>query len=226
MEHKGDLHPQIIIEDERGQSLEVHYIPEKAHLGSPRKPAGLGRHAARQDAARSGRHAGHHRRSAARHRNLRGAPAARPGGHGRDRRPRPPRREPQGQALDHRRGADRRGQADRRGARAPGAARQAAARPHRRLRQGRRPAGRWPAGAARHPAHQRHRGGAGLPGARGAVGLPQPARGHRRQAHRDHHLADAAQGEGRDDGRHRACCPARSSTSSPSARSTIGCATA
>lgn len=32
MEHKGDLHPQIIIEDERGQSLEVHYIPEKAYI--------------------------------------------------------------------------------------------------------------------------------------------------------------------------------------------------
>jgi DNA-directed RNA polymerase subunit beta' len=32
MEHKGDLHPQIIIEDEKGQGLEVHYIPEKAHL--------------------------------------------------------------------------------------------------------------------------------------------------------------------------------------------------
>jgi DNA-directed RNA polymerase subunit beta' len=32
MEHKGDLHPQIIIEDERGQNLEVHYVPEKAHL--------------------------------------------------------------------------------------------------------------------------------------------------------------------------------------------------
>src|SRR5437763_3132968 len=32
MEHKGDLHPQLVIEDERGQSLEVHYIPEKAHL--------------------------------------------------------------------------------------------------------------------------------------------------------------------------------------------------
>jgi DNA-directed RNA polymerase subunit beta' len=32
MEHKGDLHPQIVIEDERGQTLEVHYIPEKAHL--------------------------------------------------------------------------------------------------------------------------------------------------------------------------------------------------
>ena len=60
-----------------------------------------------------------------------------------------------------------------------------------------------PAGAARHSADQRHRGGAELPGARGADGLPQPARGHRRQAHRDHRLADAAQGEGRDDGRHR-----------------------
>ena len=59
------------------------------------------------------------------------------------------------------------------------------------------------AGAARHPAHHRHRGGAGVPGPRGAVGLPQPARGDRRQAHRDHRLADAAQGEGRDDGRHR-----------------------
>ncbi len=32
MEHKGDLHPQIVIEDERGQNQEVHYIPEKAHL--------------------------------------------------------------------------------------------------------------------------------------------------------------------------------------------------
>src|SRR5207249_11785210 len=32
MEHKGDLHPQIVIEDEKGQTLEIHYIPEKAHL--------------------------------------------------------------------------------------------------------------------------------------------------------------------------------------------------
>ncbi|MBI3410748.1 MAG: DNA-directed RNA polymerase subunit beta' [Planctomycetes bacterium] len=31
-EHKGDLHPQVVIEDQRGQSLEVHYVPEKAHL--------------------------------------------------------------------------------------------------------------------------------------------------------------------------------------------------
>ena len=32
MEHKGDLHPQIVIQDEKGQTLEIHYIPEKAHL--------------------------------------------------------------------------------------------------------------------------------------------------------------------------------------------------
>jgi DNA-directed RNA polymerase subunit beta' len=31
-EHKGDLHPQIVIEDDRGQSLAFYYIPEKAHL--------------------------------------------------------------------------------------------------------------------------------------------------------------------------------------------------
>src|SRR5207253_11313751 len=32
MEHKGDLHPQIVIEDDRGQSLAFYYMPEKAHL--------------------------------------------------------------------------------------------------------------------------------------------------------------------------------------------------
>jgi DNA-directed RNA polymerase subunit beta' len=32
MEHKGDLHPQIIIEDDRGQPLAYYYMPEKAHL--------------------------------------------------------------------------------------------------------------------------------------------------------------------------------------------------
>jgi DNA-directed RNA polymerase subunit beta' len=32
MEHKGDLHPQILIEDDRGQTLAFYYMPEKAHL--------------------------------------------------------------------------------------------------------------------------------------------------------------------------------------------------
>jgi len=32
MEHKGDLHPQIIIEDQSGKILDFCYIPEKAHI--------------------------------------------------------------------------------------------------------------------------------------------------------------------------------------------------
>jgi DNA-directed RNA polymerase subunit beta' len=32
MEHKGDLHPQVLIEDDRGQILMSYYMPEKAFL--------------------------------------------------------------------------------------------------------------------------------------------------------------------------------------------------
>jgi DNA-directed RNA polymerase subunit beta' len=32
MEHKGDLHPQIIVEDEKGTPIALYPIPEKAHL--------------------------------------------------------------------------------------------------------------------------------------------------------------------------------------------------
>ena len=32
MEHKGDLHPQIVIEDDRGQNLAAYFIPERAYL--------------------------------------------------------------------------------------------------------------------------------------------------------------------------------------------------
>ncbi len=32
MEHKGDLHPQVVIEDDRGQILATYYMPEKAYL--------------------------------------------------------------------------------------------------------------------------------------------------------------------------------------------------
>jgi DNA-directed RNA polymerase subunit beta' len=31
-EHKGDLHPQIVIQDDKGQNLAFYYVPEKAHL--------------------------------------------------------------------------------------------------------------------------------------------------------------------------------------------------
>ena len=32
MEYKGDLHPQIIVEDETGKPLDIYYLPEKAHV--------------------------------------------------------------------------------------------------------------------------------------------------------------------------------------------------
>ena len=43
MEHKGDLHPQIILEDETGKILDFYYLPEKAHIevteGNRSRPA-------------------------------------------------------------------------------------------------------------------------------------------------------------------------------------------
>ncbi|MGD9127768.1 MAG: DNA-directed RNA polymerase subunit beta', partial [Planctomycetia bacterium] len=32
MEHKGDLHPQIVLEDDAGKILDFYYLPEKAHI--------------------------------------------------------------------------------------------------------------------------------------------------------------------------------------------------
>ncbi len=87
-------------------------------------------------------------------------------------------------------------------------ARQALARPRRRLRAGRRGAGRRAARAARHPAHLRRRGRAAVPDPRNPERLPQPARRNRRQAHRDHRRADAPQGADRDASATPACCRA------------------
>ena len=52
------------------------------------------------------------------------------------------------------------------------------------------------AGSARRAAGARRPSGAGAPGGRGAVGLPDPGCADPRQAHRDHHPADAAPGDG------------------------------
>jgi DNA-directed RNA polymerase subunit beta' len=35
MEHKGDLHPQIVIEDPSGKILDFYYLPEKANIEAP-----------------------------------------------------------------------------------------------------------------------------------------------------------------------------------------------
>ena len=203
MEHKGDLHPQIVLEDASGKILDFYYLPEKANIEVPEGKHDLGRHAAGQDAARSVRHAGHHRRSAARDGNLRGPQAEGPGRHRRDRRHRGnPRRKAPRQA-DHHRPSE------------SGIEREHLVshgkhlRVHcRRLRPGRRGAGRRAAGAARHPPHLRRRGRAAVPGPRNPERLPQPARGNQRQAHRDHRRPDAAQGARRERRRHRLCCPA------------------
>ncbi len=32
MEHKGDLHPQVVLEDDSGKILDFYYLPEKAHI--------------------------------------------------------------------------------------------------------------------------------------------------------------------------------------------------
>ena len=32
IEHKGDLHPQVILEDENGNTAAIHPLPEKAYI--------------------------------------------------------------------------------------------------------------------------------------------------------------------------------------------------
>ena len=32
IEHKGDLHPQVVIEDSTGKILDFYYLPEKASI--------------------------------------------------------------------------------------------------------------------------------------------------------------------------------------------------
>jgi DNA-directed RNA polymerase subunit beta' len=35
MEHRGDLHPQVVLEDANGKILDFYYLPEKAHIEVP-----------------------------------------------------------------------------------------------------------------------------------------------------------------------------------------------
>ena len=88
IEHKGDLHPQVIIVDAEGQDARLQVHPRAGEHRGGRRSDDLGRNAAGQDAARGGWNAGYHGRSAAGHRALRGPAAQGAGGHRRDRRPR------------------------------------------------------------------------------------------------------------------------------------------
>ena len=136
MEHKGDLHPQVVLGRRRRQDprllLPAGKGPHRSHRGN----ANLPRYAAGQDAARSLRYAGHHRRSAPRDRNLRSPQAEGTLGHRRDRRHgRAAGRKAPRQADDHR------SQRKRHRARASGCPRQALARA--RFATSSAPARRW-----------------------------------------------------------------------------------
>jgi DNA-directed RNA polymerase subunit beta' len=39
IEHKGELHPQIVLEDADGKPLDVYYLPERAHIEVARASA-------------------------------------------------------------------------------------------------------------------------------------------------------------------------------------------
>ena len=140
----------------------------------------------------------HHARPAAHHRAVRGPHPQGPGPDQRGRRPgqdRGDREDPE----DHRRSRRRR----RRG-RLPGPDAVPAARHRRRPRRRGRAAHRGRGQPARGAAHPRRAGGAAAPGARGAGGVPVAGRVDPRQAHRDHHPADAQAGERPRVRRHRA----------------------
>ena len=36
IEHKGDLHPQVVVEDSDGKILDFYYLPERATSKSPK----------------------------------------------------------------------------------------------------------------------------------------------------------------------------------------------
>ena len=198
MEHKGDMHPQVVVEDPKdGKILDFYYMPERAHLevdeGQIISPGTLVAKTPREATGTQDITGGLPRVT-----EIFEA-----------RKPKDPAviaeidgtvellsREEARQALDHR------PQRKRHRARAPDHAQQALARPLGRHRACRRRARRWPARAARHPAHLRRGGRAAVPHPRNSERVPQPARRDQRQAHRDHRRPDAAEGADRAPRRH------------------------
>ncbi len=189
IEHKGDLHPQIIIEDAEGKILDFYYIPERAGIE-----------------VQEGQTISAGTLLAKTPREVRGTQDI-TGGLPRvtelfeARRPKEPAviAEIDGRVelLEEKKRGKRtiivRNETRHR-ARAPRPARQVPPRPRRRPRQGRRPAGRGAAGAARHPPDLRRGGRPALPAPRDPERLPLPARRDRRQAPGDHRRPDAPQG--------------------------------
>ena len=197
MEHKGDLHPQIVLEDADGKPLDFYYLPERAHI-----EVGEG------EQIHAGTVLAKTPREASGVSDITGG-LPRVTEIFEARKPKDPAVIAEIDGIVEISGKRQRGkrtivvtQRDRHRTRAPRLARQAVPGPLRRLRQGRRSAGRRPARAARHPPHLRRGGGAAVPAPRNPARLPQPARGDQRQAHRDHRRPDAAQGARRERRRH------------------------
>ncbi len=161
--------------------------------GDPVGGAGLDRPAGRRARASADgkrQDQGHHRRSAARGRTVRGASPEGPRHHGRDRRHGAVRARLQEQAPHRHRAA----RLDAGAGRVPDPEGQAVPSPGRRHhREGRLHPRRQP-GAARHPRHQGRRGAGPLSRQRDPGGLPPPGRAHQRQAHRGDRPSDAAEG--------------------------------
>ena len=215
IEHKEDLHPQIIISDDDGEVAANYPIPSGAHIvvnegdkivagtlmaKTPRKTSktkditgGLPRVAELFEARRP--------KDAAEISKIDGI-------------------------VDF--GASVRGKRcilikdpqDRRGGGAPHPDRQARHRLQGRLRQERPAADRRPDRSARNPRRLRPAGIAGTSRERSAGSLSPAGRDDQRQAHRDHRAPDAAQGAHHRAGRHRRSSGASRSTSSSSRKRT------
>ena len=51
VDHKGDLHPQIVVEDNEGKALDVQYLPERAMIMAKEGAEIESRYCARRNAA-------------------------------------------------------------------------------------------------------------------------------------------------------------------------------
>ena len=100
--------PTIEVKDKSGKTVRKYHMPVHAHLMVQDGESGRSRRRPREDPARDDQDEGHHRRSAARRRALRGAQADGSGRHLGNRRRREGRRRRQGAAQDdHRPGRQR-----------------------------------------------------------------------------------------------------------------------
>ena len=197
MEHKGDLHPQIVLEDASGKILDFYYLPEKAHI-----------EVVEGDKVSAGTLLAKTPREVSGTQDITGG-LPRVTEIFEARKPKDPAVIAEIDGTVELLGEKRRGKRTIIVRSESGIEREhlVSHGKHLRVHAGelrprRRGPGRRAAGAARHPPHLRRRGRAAVPGPRNPERLPQPARADQRQAHRDHRRADAAQGPRRDDRRH------------------------